>query len=90
MLYGLNPLQRRRKLLSVKQAKVLASSFANSQNNFHDIWDFLMFWQIFFSPQVKWSAVVSNKHAIYELPHELRNDLGTEKIRKRRENLKAP
>ena len=38
-------------------------------------WDFLMFFQIFLSPQVKWSAIISNKHGIYEFPHELSNDL---------------
>ena len=38
-------------------------------------WDFLMFYQIFFSPQVKRSVIINNKHDIYELPHELRNDL---------------
>ena len=34
-----------------------------------------MFYQIFLSPQVKRSAIISNKHGIYELPHELLNDL---------------
>ena len=38
-------------------------------------WDFLMFYQIFLSPHVKWSVIISNKHGIYELPHELTNDL---------------
>ena len=36
--------------------------------------DFLMFHQIFLSPQVKRSAIISNKHGINELPHELLND----------------
>ena len=31
--------------------------------------------QIFLSPQVKPSVIISNKHGIYELPHELLNDL---------------
>ena len=31
--------------------------------------------QIFFLPQVKRSVIISNKHDIYELPHELPNDL---------------
>ena len=35
-----------------------------------------MFHQIFFSPKVKWSAIISNKHGIYELLHELSNNLG--------------
>ena len=38
-------------------------------------WDFLIFDQIFLSPQVKRTASISNKHAIYELPHKLPNDL---------------
>ena len=37
--------------------------------------DFLMFDQIFFSPQVKQSAIISNKHDNYELSHELPNNL---------------
>ena len=42
--------------------------------------DFVMFYQIFFSPQVKQSVIISNKHVIYGLPHELPYDL--------RQNLK--
>ena len=38
-------------------------------------WDFLMFYQIFLSPQEKQWAIISYKHGIYELPHDLRNDL---------------
>ena len=38
--------------------------------------DFLMFDQIFFSLTVKKSVIISNKHGIYELSHELPNDLG--------------
>ena len=37
--------------------------------------DFVMFYQIFFSPQVKQSVIISNKHVIYGLPHELPYDL---------------
>ena len=38
--------------------------------------DFLMFDQIFLSPQVKLvSVITSNKHGIYMLPHELSIDL---------------
>ena len=36
---------------------------------------FLMFDQIFLSAQVKRSVIKSNKHNIYELSHELLNDL---------------
>ena len=38
-------------------------------------WDFLMFCQIFLSPQVKRLAIITYKHSIYELTHELPNDL---------------
>ena len=34
-----------------------------------------MFDKIFVSPQVKQIVIISNKHGIYELPHELPNDL---------------
>ena len=38
-------------------------------------WDFLMFDQTFLSPKVKQNMIISNKHGIYELSHELPNDL---------------
>ena len=38
-------------------------------------WDLLMFYQIFLSPQVKRCAIITYKHGIHELPHELSNDL---------------
>ena len=38
-------------------------------------WDFLIFEQIIFSPQVKWSVIVSNKHGMYELLNQLPNNL---------------
>ena len=38
-----------------------------------------MFEQIFFSPQIKRSVIISNKHGIYELSHKLLNDLGLRK-----------
>ena len=37
--------------------------------------DILMLYQVFLSPQVKQSTVISNKQGVYELPHELPNDL---------------
>ena len=39
------------------------------------LWNFLMFAQIFLSPKVKQSMIIGNKHGIYELSHELPNDL---------------
>ena len=38
-------------------------------------WAFLMFYQIFLSQQVKRWAIITYKHGIYELPHELPNNL---------------
>ena len=38
-------------------------------------WEFLLLYQIFFSPQAKQSVIISNKHGIYESSHELQNDL---------------
>ena len=35
-----------------------------------------MFLQMFLSPQVKQCLIITYKHGIYELPHELPNDLG--------------
>ena len=38
-------------------------------------WDFLMFCQIFLSPQVERIVIIGNKHGIYELHHQLPNNL---------------
>ena len=45
-----------------------------------------MFDKIFVSPQVKRMVIISNKHGIYELPHELPNNL---RLRKYQEDLKT-
>ena len=34
-----------------------------------------MFYQIFLPPQMRRNAIISNKQKVYELPHELLNDL---------------
>ena len=34
-----------------------------------------MFYQIFISPQVKQCVIITYKHGIQKLPHELPNDL---------------
>ena len=39
------------------------------------LWEFLMFYQIFVSPQVKQNAIISNKQGVYQLPHELPHEL---------------
>ena len=38
-------------------------------------WDSLMFYQIFRLPQVKRCTIITYKHGMYELLHELPNDL---------------
>ena len=38
-------------------------------------WDSLMFDRIFLLPQVKRSEIISNKQGMYELPHEVPNNL---------------
>ena len=45
------------------------------QNQCHNILRVSMFCQIFLSPQMKQRAIISYKHCIHELPHELPNDL---------------
>ena len=51
--------------------------------------EILIPYQFSFSPQVKRSMIISNKHDIYELPHELPNDLRLYEIRNNQENLKT-
>ena len=41
----------------------------------HNVWNFLIFYQIFFSPQLKRIIIISNENGIIELPLELANDL---------------
>ena len=36
---------------------------------------FFMYYQIFYSLQVKQYAIITYKHGIYELPHELPNNI---------------
>ena len=37
--------------------------------------DFLVFYQIFLSSQVERCAIITDRHGLYEFPHELPNDL---------------
>ena len=37
-------------------------------------WDYLIFYQMFFSPQMKRNVIVNNKHEKCNLTHELPND----------------
>ena len=34
-----------------------------------------MFYKIFIAPEVQQCVIITNKHGIYKLPHELPNDL---------------
>ena len=40
-----------------------------------------MFYQIFFTPQLKRCAIITYKHGIYELSNELPNDLRLRMLR---------
>ena len=53
---------------------VKSANKKKNYNHVHNIRDFLMVEQIFRSPHVKRSVIISNKPGIYELPHELPND----------------
>ena len=37
--------------------------------------EFLLLYQYFFSPKVKQTVIISNKHSTYELPNDFSNDL---------------
>ena len=39
-----------------------------------------MFYQIFFSLKVNGSAIINNKHAIYQLPHKFLSDLKVKEL----------
>ena len=39
------------------------------------LWGILSFYQLFLSPEVKQSVIISNKQGVYEMLHELPNDL---------------
>ena len=65
-------------LLHVEQYKTVVEEQISSENSCIItiiLWDVWMFYQIFLSPQVKRSTNISNKKGVYELPHELPNDL---------------
>ena len=44
----------------------------SSCNHFHNVLRLSVFYQIFLSPEVKQSAIITYKRGIYELPNELR------------------
>ena len=46
-----------------------------AENHGHNILRILLLYDIFFLSQVEQSVIISNKHGICELPHELPNNL---------------
>ena len=42
---------------------------------FITFWDFLIFYQVFLSPQVKRCEIITYKHGINRLPHQLPNNI---------------
>ena len=50
--------------------------------------DFLMVEQIFLSPQVRQSMIISNKHVIYDFSHKLLNNyIGSQEISRKSQNF---
>ena len=63
-----------------RQIEKLRNKFLKGKNtqdtiSFIILREFSMVCQIFVSPQVKRWAIITYKHCIYELPHELPNNL---------------
>ena len=57
-------------------------------DDFIDVLNIFIDEQIFFLPQVKRSLNISNKYGIYEMPHELPNNLRLKDLRKYQDNPK--
>ena len=57
------------------QDKLVSYFHSKSTVIFITFWDFLMFYQILLSLQVKQSGIISNKRGTYGLSHELPNNL---------------
>ena len=65
----------------ISRTAALKSGIPVTSINCIIVLDFLMFYQIFFSPQVERCAIIANKYGIYELPHELQNDFRFRSLR---------
>ena len=70
--------------------KIYLIIYPISAISFIIFWDFLMFRQTFFSPQVKRWAIVTYKHGLYELPHELPNNLRLRILENQKKSGKCP
>ena len=56
--------------------KIILKKYLENYNQFDNIFlEFLMFYQVFLPPQVKRSVMITYKHGVYDLSHELPNDL---------------
>ena len=47
----------------------------SSTTSFIMFWNFSMFYQTFLSPQLKRCVIITYKHGMYELPHQLLTDV---------------
>ena len=65
----------RRAVVTIHCFRGNAFSVYNTIINCLIFWGFLMLYQTFHSPQVKRCAIITYKHGIYQLPHELSNEL---------------
>ena len=71
-----NPTQKfRQGYIIFEKSGILSRKWAPTTVLAIIFWDILMFDKIFVSPQMKRIVIISNKDGIYELPHELLNDL---------------
>ena len=63
--------------LMIKKINKLTQGYQNilNKNHFHHILRLFDVYQIFLPPQVKRCTIITYKHGIYELAHELPNDL---------------
>ena len=77
LVYSLSPtlkLNTKKQRWTKNQLFLKFCLFHNATIIFIRFWDFFMFYQVFLSPQVRRCAIISYKHGIYELPHELPKD----------------
>ena len=75
---NLRPVFQKRIFCSKARKWASSSDSANLNKTtiiFITFWGFLMFYRLFFSLQVKQCAIISYKNGVYELPHELPNDV---------------
>ena len=62
-------------LVQIWATKTFSVGFTSTATIDIMFWEFLVLYQLRFSPNVKRSVIISNKFGIYEVLHELPNDL---------------